>query len=61
MKEIRENLKANNYQRVNDIAYNAITKYEEAKNDAEFYDILVNAQENLALGENRKKGVNDFC
>ena len=54
MKEIRENLKANNYQRVNDIAYNAITKYEEAKNDAEFYDILVNAQENLALGENRK-------
>lgn len=54
MKEIRENLKSANYQRVNDIAYNAVTNYEEAKNDAEFYDILVNAQENLALAENKK-------
>ncbi|MCM1421915.1 MAG: tetratricopeptide repeat protein, partial [Bacteroides sp.] len=54
MKEINSNIKSENYQKADELVRNAIEKYEEAKTDAEYYNLEVNIQYQLTLAENRK-------
>lgn len=54
MKEINSNIKSENYQKADELVRNAIEKYDEAKADAEFYNIEVNIQYQLTLAENKK-------
>lgn len=54
MKEINSNIKSENYQKADELVRNAINKYDEAKTDAEYYNLEVNIQYQLTLSENRK-------
>lgn len=54
MKEINSNIKSENYQKADELVRNAISKYNEARDDAEYYNMEVNIQYQLVLSENRK-------
>ncbi len=54
MKDIKVNLKSQNYAKVDDLISKAMAKSDEAKSDAELYNIRTNAMHNLALAEGKK-------
>ncbi len=54
MKEVKENVKAENYSQVDNLIKDAVTAYPEVAADAELHNIWMNANYNLALAENRK-------
>ena len=54
LKELRSYIKDDKYSEVNALIKSAMSKFTEAKSDAELYNIWMNANYNLALAENRK-------
>ncbi len=54
LKEVKESVKADNYSKADKQISDAISKYPEARDDAELYNMWMNANYNLALAENRK-------
>ena len=54
MKEIKSNIKSENYTHADELFQSAIKTYEQARSDAEYYYIEANIQMHLALEENKK-------
>lgn len=54
LKEIKSNIKSENYTHADELFQSAIKTYEQARSDAEYYYIEANIQMHLALEENKK-------
>lgn len=54
LKEIKSNIKSENYTHADELFQSAVKTYEQARNDAEYYYIEANIQMHLALEENKK-------
>ncbi len=54
LKEVRASIKSANYAQAETLLNKAITSFQEAKQDVEFYSLLMNVEHNLADAENRK-------
>lgn len=54
IKDVKANLKSQNYAKVDDLISKAMANSDEARSDAELYNIRTNAMHNLALAEGKK-------